>query len=220
VFLLRGSHDDPRASKIFGFGEECTQRLSENISSQNSVFKAICDVFEMLPLAAVLDERVLCLHGGFSRELRNIYSIDDVVRPVTLSKKERLVADLLWGEPGEGQLEPESDPLGLGASRFSEKQLRTLLYENELDILIRGKDVVSGGFEVNASNEMAGLSSCTSYGGRAANSGCCLKITKNSEFVPLMVTGVKDDKMWMGDRSSLVLSEEEQQMRSRAFLRR
>ena len=55
--LLRGNHEDRNVNKYLGFGEECTKRLGEDINDSNSVFNAINDAFDQLPLAAIVTDK-------------------------------------------------------------------------------------------------------------------------------------------------------------------
>lgn len=64
VHLLRGRHEDSVVNRICGFGEECAMRLGENINDPNSVFQAINTVFDMLPLAAAIEDKFLCINSG------------------------------------------------------------------------------------------------------------------------------------------------------------
>jgi len=58
IHLLRGAHEDIRINRAYGFAEECQLRLQENPNDPNSVFAKINKVFEYLPLAAVVADKI------------------------------------------------------------------------------------------------------------------------------------------------------------------
>lgn len=51
VVLLRGNHEDPQVNALYGFRAECLRRCHEG----NLIWGQINTIFEMLPVAAVLD---------------------------------------------------------------------------------------------------------------------------------------------------------------------
>jgi hypothetical protein len=69
IHLLRGNHEDRCINNAFGFGDECSNRLNEDRMDMNSVFNIINDFFDWLPLAAVIEEKIVCLHGGIGSTL-------------------------------------------------------------------------------------------------------------------------------------------------------
>lgn len=64
IYLLRGAHEDKQVNQDEGLGLECHQRLNEDIGDPNSVFQNLNKVFEYLPLAAVINQKILCIHSG------------------------------------------------------------------------------------------------------------------------------------------------------------
>lgn len=63
VFLLRGNHECENITKIYGFYEECQKRYSI------SLWKKFVTAFNMLPVAALIDDKILCMHGGLSKDM-------------------------------------------------------------------------------------------------------------------------------------------------------
>ena len=110
IFLLRGNHEDRGVNRHLGFGAECTQRLSENIDDPNSVFQKINDLFEWMPLGAVIADkmtlnRILCIHGGIGNSIVKLEDIDKIQRPLRVNlgsitdTVQQMAMDILWSDP-------------------------------------------------------------------------------------------------------------------------
>lgn len=82
IHLLRGNHEDRWVNNSFGFAEECSKRLGEDPSEPDSVFNKINDFFDWLPLAAVIGEKIICVHGGIGSTLANIEQVEQIQRPL------------------------------------------------------------------------------------------------------------------------------------------
>ena len=63
IFLLRGNHECSSVNRIYGFYDECKKRYNIKL------WKAFSYVFNCLPIAALIDKKIFCLHGGLSPEL-------------------------------------------------------------------------------------------------------------------------------------------------------
>ena len=92
VFLLRGNHECHIVTQMYGFHDECRRRYDQTI------WKAITSIFDCLPIAAVIGEKIFCIHGGISPKLQNIQQIRDIQRPCGI-KQDTLLSDLLWADP-------------------------------------------------------------------------------------------------------------------------
>lgn len=68
-FLLRGNHECASINRIYGFYDECKRRFSVRL------WKTFTDCFNCLPVAAVIDDKILCMHGGLSPELESLDQI-------------------------------------------------------------------------------------------------------------------------------------------------
>ena len=64
--MLRGNHECSYINRLYGFYDECKRRLNLKI------FKVFIDVFNVLPVAAVVNKRIICMHGGLSPEITQI----------------------------------------------------------------------------------------------------------------------------------------------------
>ena len=55
-------------------------------------------MFNYMPIAAMIDERILCMHGGLSPSLKELSNINEIERPMDVPD-EGLFCDLLWADP-------------------------------------------------------------------------------------------------------------------------
>lgn len=90
IHLIRGNHEDKwinngfrlRSINSFGFSEECASRLGEDPNDDDSIFMRINKLFEWLPLAAVIEDKIICLHGGIGSQLNYVGEIENLQRPL------------------------------------------------------------------------------------------------------------------------------------------
>ncbi|EWM23915.1 serine threonine-protein phosphatase pp1 [Nannochloropsis gaditana] len=91
-FILRGNHECASINRIYGFYDECKRRYNIKL------WKTFTDCFNCLPIAAVIDEKIFCMHGGLSPELTSLEEIKDIMRPTDVPDT-GLLCDLLWADP-------------------------------------------------------------------------------------------------------------------------
>ena len=69
-FMLRGNHESQSINRMYGFYDEVKRRYSVK------VWKEFGLVFNVLPASAVVDDRILCMHGGLSPDLNDLEVIN------------------------------------------------------------------------------------------------------------------------------------------------
>ena len=66
IFLLRGNHECSSITRMYGFYDECKRRYGLPL------WRDFCTMFNYLPISAIIDERILCMHGGLSPDLHHL----------------------------------------------------------------------------------------------------------------------------------------------------
>ncbi|KAI5346479.1 hypothetical protein L3X38_014358 [Prunus dulcis] len=77
---------------IYGFYDKCKPRFNVRL------WKAFIDMFNYLPVAALVHDKIFCVHGGLSPHLENLYQIRNLPRPTDVPDS-GLLCDLLWSAP-------------------------------------------------------------------------------------------------------------------------
>lgn len=78
-FALRGNHECAAETRVNGFYDECRTRYTINL------WKHFTDVFNCMPVTAIIDEKILCMHGGLSPDLNSLEQIRRILRPTEVS---------------------------------------------------------------------------------------------------------------------------------------
>ncbi len=167
-FLLRGNHECASINRIYGFYDECKRRFSIRL------WKIFTECFNCLPVAAIIDEKIFCMHGGLSPELNSMDQIKRIIRPIDVPDQ-GLLCDLLWSDP-----DPEVQGWGdneRGVSyTFGSDVASVFLKKHELDLICRAHQVVEDGYEFFAKRQLVTLFSAPNYCGEFDNSGAMMTV--------------------------------------------
>ena len=100
-FLLRGNHECASINRIYGFYDECLRKYGNA-----NVWKYFTDLFDYLPLTALVDGQIFCLHGGLSP------SIDTLDHIRSLDRLQEVPHEVVDSDPAVQALLLATDDLG------------------------------------------------------------------------------------------------------------
>ena len=183
VTLLRGNHESSVTNRIYGFYDECKRRYNIRL------WRSFTELFNYLPVAALIDEKILCMHGGLSPDLKSINNITEIQRPTDIPDT-GLLCDLLWSDPDKEATEYDENDRGVSVI-FGEKVVEDFNKKNDLDLIIRAHQVVDDGYEFFANRQLITIFSALNYCGEFDNSAgimiiddsltCSLKVLRPVE---------------------------------------
>ena len=93
------------------------------------------NVFDCLPIAAIIDDKIFCIHGGISPKLTSLQDIRDIKRPIEVPE-EGLLCDLLWSDPNAQVDEWEDNDRGTSVC-FGSEPVDNFLERFGFDLICR-----------------------------------------------------------------------------------
>lgn len=130
-----------------------------------------------MPVAALVEDKILCMHGGLSPDLITPSQINGIIRPTDVPDT-GLLCDLLWADP-------DSSVKGWGESErgvsyvFGGDVVTNFLKKNDLDLICRAHQVVEDGYEFFNKRQLVTVFSAPNYCGEFNNSGSMMSIDDN-----------------------------------------
>lgn len=158
-FLLRGNHECASINRIYGklnifllkmnlflfmslylflnffqgFYDECKRRYNVKL------WKTFTDCFNCLPVAAIIDEKIFCCHGGLSPDLQGMEQIRRLMRPTDVPDT-GLLCDLLWSDPDKDVQGWGENDRGVSFT-FGADVVSKFLHKHEMDLICRAHQV-------------------------------------------------------------------------------
>jgi serine/threonine-protein phosphatase PP1 catalytic subunit len=170
-FILRGNHESAGINRIYGFYDECKRRYTIKL------WKVFSDVFNCLPAAAIVDDKILCMHGGLSPELHNLQQIAYIERPCDIPDI-GLLCDLLWSDPDSNVCGWDENDRGVSYV-FGSDVVTKFLEKHDLDLVVRAHQVVEDGYEFFAGRRLVTIFSAPNYCGEFDNAGAMISVDED-----------------------------------------
>ena len=181
-YLLRGNHEDSSINRIYGFYDECKRRYTPRL------WKTFAGVFNCMPVSALVEQQILCMHGGISPELYDLQQINKLERPSS-TPDYGLMCDLMWADPDVDVTGWAESDRGVSFV-FGYQVIKEFNKQFDLSLIVRGHQVVEDGYEFHANRNLVTVFSAPNYCGEFDNAGgimtideemvCSFKIIKPS----------------------------------------
>ncbi|XP_072977418.1 serine/threonine-protein phosphatase PP1-like [Typha angustifolia] len=194
-FLLRGNHECASINRIYGFYDECKRRFNVRL------WKVFTDCFNCLPVAALIDEKILCMHGGLSPYLNDLNQIRYIARPVDVPDQ-GLLCDLLWSDPDKDIEGWGENDRGVSYT-FGPDKVSEFLQKHDIDLICRAHQVVEDGYEFFSKRQLVTVFSAPNYCGEFDNAGAMMSVD-DSLTCSFQILKPSDKKGKMGFGNNLL----------------
>eukprot|EP00755_Sulcionema_specki_P029094 Sspe_Gene.91393::Locus_62892_Transcript_1_1_Confidence_1.000_Length_2028::g.91393::m.91393 len=203
VTMLRGNHEDPLVNgDVRHYGSAAFQSQCITLFGRDDgieVWRIINEkIFRMLPLAATIDEKIFCVHGGLPRynggfddRLQMLqspdfpkleyFSVFDDCEDEDLKPWVQMACDLCWSDPREQEevggyygmndfgFAPNSR--GSGTLAFGSKAVETFLKNHGYQYIFRAHQEKSDGLRLSKSARVVTIFSSSDYEGHRNGAG-------------------------------------------------
>jgi serine/threonine-protein phosphatase 6 catalytic subunit len=173
VILLRGNHETSSLTKIYGFYDEVSKKYGNP-----SPWKLIVEAFMYLPLAAVVNDSLMCVHGGLSPKIPSIHDICAINRVKEIPEIGAM-SDLVWSDPEPSISSWTVSNRGAGYL-FPHQAVKEFLHLNNLQMISRAHQLVEEGYSYPFEEEtLVTVWSAPNYCYRCGNKASVLKIAES-----------------------------------------
>eukprot|EP01096_Ripella_sp_DP13-Kostka_P013226 TRINITY_DN5692_c2_g1_i1.p1 TRINITY_DN5692_c2_g1~~TRINITY_DN5692_c2_g1_i1.p1 ORF type:complete len:344 (-),score=132.42 TRINITY_DN5692_c2_g1_i1:341-1264(-) len=175
--ILRGNHESRQITQVYGFYDECLRKYHTP-----NVWKCFTDLFDYLPLTALIENKIFCLHGGLSPSIDTLDHIRTFDR-VQEVPHEGPMCDLLWSDPDERSGWGLS-PRGAGYT-FGQDISEQFNRNNGLDLVARAHQLVIEGYNWAHEQTVVTIFSAPNYCYRCGNQAAVMELDEkmNRNFV-------------------------------------
>ena len=161
ITLLRGNHESRQICFSYGFYEEVTRKYGNA-----NPWKFFNQVFDYLPLAAIIEGKIFCVHGGLSPKICYIDQIR-LINRVQEIPHEGPFSDLMWSDPDEVDGWQISSR-GAGFL-FGDKVVDEFNQLNDINLICRAHQLVNEGYKFWFDEKLVTVWSAPNYCYRCGN---------------------------------------------------
>ncbi|RLO01743.1 hypothetical protein DYB28_015224, partial [Aphanomyces astaci] len=174
VFILRGNHESRQITQVYGFYDECLRKYGTP-----NVWRQFTEVFDYLPLTAVVENQIFCLHGGLSPSIDTLDHIRALDR-VQEVPHEGPMCDLLWSDPDDRSGWGIS-PRGAGYT-FGQDISDQFNHANGLTLVSRAHQLVMEGYNWSHKMNVVTIFSAPNYCYRCGNEAAIMEIDEQMKY--------------------------------------
>ena len=183
-FILRGNHETLEMNQAYGFFYEFSQKF-ESIDK----YKEILEIYNLLPICAIINNEVLCLHGGIPEDFNIIEKLRGLIaKDLDDSLLKSLgggIFQIMWNDPKSGLGGFMDSYRGMGIKFFGEDVFEEFMKKNKLKYLIRAHECFPEGYVWFFNKRLLSIFSSANYRGNSFPNPASYAIIRDKTIIPI-----------------------------------
>jgi len=185
-FLIKGNHETLEVNKSYGFFQDFLSRFKNS-----KKFNQIIAVYDALPYCVLINESILCLHGGIPEEFNTINKLRGIktseIHLIYESTAKNLI-QIMWNDPKPNQKGFTESFRGRNIKFFGEGVFTAFMRENQLDYLIRAHEMFPEGYKWFFNERLLSIFSSANYRGALTPNPASYAIIRNNNVIPKIIS--------------------------------
>jgi diadenosine tetraphosphatase ApaH/serine/threonine PP2A family protein phosphatase len=169
IYLLRGNHESRSVNEMYGFYDETVQRFGHL-----GVYRLSNELFDFMPLGALIGTRLFCVHGGLSPAIHAIQTLAATERRADIPASGP-IADICWSDPDD-TVDWAVSTRGAGYL-FGARPVREFCHNNRIVLIARAHQLVQEGYEYHfPEHQLVTVWSAPNYTYRSGNKAAVMTV--------------------------------------------
>lgn len=185
-FLLKGNHETLEVNRNYGFYQDFLNRFKDP-----KKFSHVIAIYNALPYSALVNESILCLHGGIPEEFNAI----DRLRGIKTSEinlidenTAKSLLQIMWNDPKSNLKGFTESFRGREIKFFGGDVFTDFMRENKLRYLIRAHERFPEGYKWFFNKRLLSIFSSANYRGTLTQIPASYAIIRNKTVIPKIIS--------------------------------
>jgi len=185
-YLLRGNHEILEVNKNYGFFQDFLKRFKDP-----KKFNHVTAIYKALPYSALVNESILCLHGGIPEDINAINRLRGTKTSEinwTFENTAKSLLQIMWNDPKPNLKGFTESFRGKDIKFFGKDVFTDFMRENKLDYLIRAHERFPEGYKWFFNKRLLSIFSSANYRGTVPLIPASYAIIRNKTVTPKIIS--------------------------------
>lgn len=182
-YILKGNHETLEMNQFYGFFQDFISRFRNS-----GKFNKILELYNLLPLCTIINNAILCLHGGIPQDngiLKKLRGVKTKEIKLILNSISQGIFQIIWNDPKEGLKGFADSFRGAGIKFFGKDVFDEFMKVNNLKFLIRSHECFTEGYRWFFDNRLLSIFSSANY--RGVFQPASYALIKNGNIIPKLL---------------------------------